>query len=147
MKNNKIKILATLAVISTFVVQFSSCDSVSSDFKEVLGIVENKTLKGGSKMGLLSGRSLWKFDGTDLAIMYSAKMNTTMEKTILDNGDEEWTKEEYSIENLEPSYVYDETKNIVRKVMGVIGVMHDLFIQLKPKINPTTKQLLQMNQT
>lgn len=115
MKNKKIKILTTLAVLGTFVLQFSSCGSVNSDFKEVLSIVGNKTLKGGSKIGLLSGRSMWKFDGNDLAIMYSAKMNTTIEKTILDNGDEEWTKEEYSIENLEPSYVYDETKNIVRK--------------------------------
>jgi len=117
MKNKKIKILTTLAVLGTFVLQFSSCDSASSDLKEVLSIVGDKTLKGGSKIGLLSGRSMWKFDGTDLAIMYSAKMNTTIEKTILDNGDEEWTKEEYSIENLEPSYVYDETKNIVRKTM------------------------------
>lgn len=115
MKNKKSKMLTTLAVICTLVVQFSSCNSVGSDFKEVLAIIGDKTLNGGTKMGLLNGRSMWKFEGTDLTLMYSAKMNTTMEKIILDNGDEEWAKEEYSIENLEPSYVYDETKNIVRK--------------------------------
>jgi FKBP-type peptidyl-prolyl cis-trans isomerase len=101
---------------TVFLIQLSSCaDPAFSDLDAVLGVTGEKLDKGYSRTGAYEGYSFWTFDGSNLKVEYTLKMNTTIEQQLLDNGRVERAIEEYTIENLKPSFTYDEDRKEVRK--------------------------------
>jgi hypothetical protein len=112
MKKNKLFNLIAIFVL----IQLSSCaDPAFSDLDAALNAAGQKLDRGYSRTGAFEGRSFWTFDGSDLKVEYTLKMNMTIEQQLLDNGRLERAIEEYTIENLKPSYTYDEDRKEVRK--------------------------------
>lgn len=89
-------------------VQLSSCgaDEGFSDFDAVLEITGENLDKGYARTGYTEGYSWWTFNGSDLQVEYTVQLYS---------GDVRRAVEQYTINNLKPSYTYDGVRNELTK--------------------------------